>query len=198
MIENKIELQKICKSLAVLDAIICEDWEYRYHSYNSKWDEDEECYTMRNGQGDELLILFKDNACIVNGYINEKESIDTTSIKKQIPKIFHSFIYKEPIKTIGTTFVIWTNDNGEWNPQDFLNPDSLIEEFLNIYTNTPEKYIEWAIEYYELDALAYSDVDYVYKQQPITKDLINNINKDLEDIEALLEELKEIDYPYSL
>ena len=34
---NKEKLQKICKSISVLDAIISQDWEYRYYSYNQKW-----------------------------------------------------------------------------------------------------------------------------------------------------------------
>ena len=41
---NKEKLQKICKSISVLDAIISQDWEYRYYSYNQKWRKDEELY----------------------------------------------------------------------------------------------------------------------------------------------------------
>ncbi len=30
------DLRCLCKSLAMLDAIICAEWEYRYYSFNSK------------------------------------------------------------------------------------------------------------------------------------------------------------------
>jgi len=30
-------LRRLTKSVAMLDAIICPEWEYRYFSYDSKW-----------------------------------------------------------------------------------------------------------------------------------------------------------------
>jgi hypothetical protein len=45
-------LKKLTKSLAMLDAIIMREWDYRYYSFNSKWAEGEQMASMRNGQGD--------------------------------------------------------------------------------------------------------------------------------------------------
>ncbi|WMJ75347.1 hypothetical protein RCC89_19605 [Cytophagaceae bacterium ABcell3] len=45
------ELQRICKSISVLEAILCQDWEYRYYSYQKEWGQKEEVCEMRNGQG---------------------------------------------------------------------------------------------------------------------------------------------------
>ncbi len=55
------KLKEICKSISVIDAILSEDWLYRYYTYNSKWAEDEELGSMKNGEGDELLILFRND-----------------------------------------------------------------------------------------------------------------------------------------
>lgn len=51
------ELRRIAQSLAVLDAILCPDWEYRYYSFNSRWGFGDEMASMRNGSGDEWFPL---------------------------------------------------------------------------------------------------------------------------------------------
>jgi hypothetical protein len=42
-------MEAICKAISVLDAIICQEWQYRYYSFNSEWDTNEQCLQMRNG-----------------------------------------------------------------------------------------------------------------------------------------------------
>lgn len=53
-------LERICRGLATLDAIVCEDWESRFFSFNSKWHVKarERMASMRNGEGDEWFLLF--------------------------------------------------------------------------------------------------------------------------------------------
>jgi len=51
-------LLKKTKSLAMLDAIYCQQWDLRYFSHNSKWGEKEEMSSMRSGEGDDYFILF--------------------------------------------------------------------------------------------------------------------------------------------
>jgi hypothetical protein len=45
-------LRKLTQSLAMLDAILMPEWDNRYYSFNSKWAENEQMASMRNGQGD--------------------------------------------------------------------------------------------------------------------------------------------------
>jgi hypothetical protein len=52
-------LKKLCQALAMLDAIISPEWEYRYYSFDSKWAQGEMMASMRNGSGDEYFILFR-------------------------------------------------------------------------------------------------------------------------------------------
>ena len=44
----KAELINKLKHLALLDAIIEPEWEYRYYSYNSHWSESEEMASLRD------------------------------------------------------------------------------------------------------------------------------------------------------
>ena len=101
------ELKKVCKAIAVLDAILCQEWEYRFYSYNSKWGEGEECASMRTGGGDEYHILFNDYGAAINGFAHESEMSNWIEAKeveiKVVPKNFKEkvisfFIGDEPIK----------------------------------------------------------------------------------------------------
>ncbi len=46
-------LLRRCVSLAVLDAIMSPDWQYRYYSFDAAWGDDAMMASMRNGQGDD-------------------------------------------------------------------------------------------------------------------------------------------------
>jgi hypothetical protein len=64
------EFQNICKSISALEAIICPEWEYRYFSYDKDWIESEEICEIRNGLGDQLLILFSNTGIVINGFVH--------------------------------------------------------------------------------------------------------------------------------
>ena len=55
------ELKKRAQALAVLDLILCPEWEYRYYSFNSEWAEGQEMASMRDGCGNEWWILFHES-----------------------------------------------------------------------------------------------------------------------------------------
>lgn len=95
LIPNPKELQKICKSISTLEAIICPEWEYRYYSYQKDWSETEEFCEMRNGQGDQMLILFSKNGTCINGFaleskMNSWKNILTKEKKTILDKLFGS------------------------------------------------------------------------------------------------------------
>ena len=113
-------LQKLCKSLATLDAVICRDWQYRYYSYNNAWDKEksEEYFRMRDGSGDEFQILFSPHGAIINGHAHESEmnkwidkEIQPVSLKEKISRFFgqkkaiiEQLIWKGVVDTIPDEF----------------------------------------------------------------------------------------------
>ncbi|SFP99249.1 hypothetical protein [Hymenobacter arizonensis] len=86
-------LQRLCKSLATLDAIICREWENRYYSYSNAWDtsKQEECFQMRNGSGDEFQVLFSLHGSIINGQAHESEMCNWSEKK------IHPITFKEKV-----------------------------------------------------------------------------------------------------
>ena len=73
LLPNPNELKRICKSISALEAIICPEWEFRYYSYQKDWSETEEFCEMRNGQGDQMLIVFSENGTCINEFAHESE-----------------------------------------------------------------------------------------------------------------------------
>ena len=110
-----ITLRRKAQSLAVLDAIMSPDWQYRYYSFNSQWDADEMMASRKNGSGDELYVLFNPTGAILKSFDHESfmspwaredESL-WPHIFAQVPADFQAFL-KEPAFDIpNTTFCVW-------------------------------------------------------------------------------------------
>lgn len=167
LIPNPTELQWICKSISTLEAIICPEWTYRYYSYQKNWSENEEVCEMRNGQGDQMLILFSSEGTCINGFAHEsemngwKKEPNTGLIQKiqngiidDLPSMFRDFIFGEPIKSIGTTFCIWqTKPDKEWKTGAVVLPENNYKDgssdLLQLLDGKPSSYKKWAEEYYE-------------------------------------------------
>lgn len=237
-IPNQIELKKICKSISALEAIICPEWDDRYYSYQKDWSANEEFCEMRNGQGDQMLIVFSENGSCINGFAHESEmngwknvpikekrsfidklfsskkeikteltQVIQNGILDELPKVFNEFIFGEPVKSIGTTFCIWqTNTENGWQigkidfPKDKYKDGS--SDLLLLLDGNPLTFKNWAEEYYEEtfeeNELKLELVKKVFNGQTITKELVNEINPELNDFEQLKSNLDEIGYEHKL
>lgn len=198
---NKNKLQQICKAISVLDAIICQEWEYRYYSYNSKWGEGEEFCEMRNGSGDLMNILFVDDKCVISGFAHEYQNNEKKEVTKSLPEIYTEFIFGEPVKSYGTTFCLWLNENNEWQTGNIKDYNDNSEEMLEIFDSNPQTYINWASEYFEESyketGIPLETVTKIYEGETLTKEMILSIVNEIEDWELLESDLKEINYPYN-
>ncbi|CAN0198070.1 unnamed protein product [Discosporangium mesarthrocarpum] len=95
------ELRQICKSISTLEAILCQDWEYRYYSYQKDWGENEEVCEMRNGEGDQMLILFAKEGTCINGFAHESRMNGWKKVEVQEKKSFAEKLFgtKKEVKT---------------------------------------------------------------------------------------------------
>lgn len=238
LLPNQKELQNICKSISALEAIICPEWEYRYYSYQKDWSETEEFCEMRNGQGDQMLIVFSKNGTCINGFAHESEMNGWRNIpiekkesfveklfgsKKEVkteltqiipkgvvddlPEVFNEFIFGEPVKSIGTTFCIWQTDtDNNWKigkvdlPKDQYKDGS--NDLLQLLDGKPLTYKNWAEEYYEENfeenELKLELVEKIYNRDIITKELVLELNPELDDFEQLKSDLNEIGYKHNI
>ncbi|GAB3752444.1 hypothetical protein [Spirosoma pomorum] len=194
-------LQTICKAISILDAILCQEWEYRYYSYNAHWADQEEVCEMRNGQGNQMLVLFLKEGCAINGYAHEAEQSDKQQITKNLPALFDEFIFGEPVNTIGTTFCLWTTGMGSWQTGQLDGNEDNSEEMLSIFDGNPQTYIDWASKYFEEcykeSGIPLKTVSQIYAGQPLTRAMVLSIVEELADWSQLESDLQEINYPYN-
>jgi hypothetical protein len=64
-------LYRRSQALAVLDAILCPDWENRYYSFDPRWSAGEQLASMRNGSGADYSIAFSPAGAFIRGFDNE-------------------------------------------------------------------------------------------------------------------------------
>src|SRR6187399_1399949 len=200
LLPDRRTLKVICKAISVLDAIISQEWEYRYYSFNSKWDANERCLQLRNGSGDEMHVLFREDGCAINGFAHEYEQQDKSKLTNNLPTIFNEFIFGEPVISIGTTFCLWTTELKNWQVGQLESFEDNSEEMLNIFDGQPQTYINWATEYFEESykesGIPLDTVTKIYSGQPLTKEMVLSIVDKLEDWEQLEKDLIEINYTY--
>ncbi|SDG60025.1 hypothetical protein SAMN05421827_108122 [Pedobacter terrae] len=200
LLPDRKTLEAICKAISVLDAIICQEWQYRYYSFNSEWDTNEQCLQMRNGSGEEMHILFLDNGCVINGFAHEYKQQDKTKLTADLPSIFNEFIYGEPVASLGTTFCIWTTEPKNWQVGQLENIEDHSEEMLSIFDGNPQTYVDWATDYFEgsykESGIPLETVSKIYNGQTLTKEMVLSIVEELGDWQQLETDLKEINYPY--
>lgn len=200
---NVDELKRTCQSLALLDAIVMADWEYRYYSFDANWGDDESLASMRDGSGDAFFILFNSAGAIVKGYAHEsamaQHSVDTgevwPGVLNEVPPEFEAVLNDPAFVAEETSFCVWRKRGDlAWQTGKIEFPDSDYadgsEELLAILDGKPETYAAWASEYYERP-IPVEAVREIYAHKPLTQQLVSRLNPDrsLEDLESDLDEI---------
>ncbi|MDF7810226.1 hypothetical protein [Hymenobacter sp. YC55] len=197
--DNKT-LQRLCKALAVLDAINSPETEYRYHTYDANWDKGEEFFEMNDGEGDQMVVLFKEEGCVINGYADGLEQPDKARVTRGLPEIFDEFMFGEPVNSIGTTFCLWYTPRYGWQTGPLENEEDGSEDLLYIFDNQPQTYTEWASEYFDEDdtkqTLDLATVSQIYQGETLTKAMVLALVDNVDDWLQLETDLQEIGYPY--
>jgi hypothetical protein len=196
-------LRRLTRSLAMLDAILSPEWQYRYYSFNSAWADSEMMASMRNGSGDYWFALFCRAGVALHGLAHEAAAFrpgkPLAGIFDRLPPQFHENFLREPaFTTEDSTFCVWRLDDQDrwtWGTVDLPpgeDPDGSAG-LLAILAGRPEQYVEFGSDYYErnidLDA-----VTAVYRHQPLDAALIATLNPEAE-LDELAEDIAEIGYP---
>jgi hypothetical protein len=194
-------LEKIAQSLAMLDAILCPEWEYRYFSFNAEWDTSlgERMASMRNGSGDEYFLLFTSKGAIMKGFDHEspmsawsnESSAVWPGVLDHVPADFASFVTEPAFSMADTTFCIWrTFSDTEWRrgPVDFpdgADPDGSAG-LLWALDGNPESYCRFARDYFEMDPDLRAVAE-IFGHSPLNADLVRRLNPARDYADVLVE-----------
>ena len=199
-------LKKLTQSLAMLDAIIMREWDYRYYSFNSKWADGEQMASMRNGEGDGWFCGFGRAGAFLKGFDHESEmspwSMETPKVwpgvLESVPEDFKSFAAEPAFSMEDTTFCIWRGiQDAQWSTGKISYPDGDDPDgsmwMLSILDQSSGTYKAWAEDYYE-HPISLSAVQQIYRHLPLTQELARELNATV-DFESVLADAAEIDYP---
>lgn len=202
LLPKKQKFQNLCKSISVLDAIICPEWAFRFYSYNSKWSEGEEFFEMRNeDDGDLMNVLFLKDKCVISGFSYHYQNNKKSEVTKNLPQIYKEFVFGEPVTSNGTSFCLWTNENGDWEVGDIKSYNDNSYKMLAIFDGNPQTYVDWATEYFEgyckETGISLETVTQIYEGKTLTKEMVLSVAEEVRNWKLLEEDLKEINYPYN-
>ncbi len=205
------DLRNLCRSLAMLDAILSPDWESRYYSFNAGWAVGEEMASMRNGSGDEYSIVFSAAGGYVRGFGHESamnpygnDGEPWPGVIDEVPEAFRPFV-EEPAFTDEdgvpvVTACLWRGAvDDRWRhgaiefPEGRTDPDGTTALFTLLVDRSPEAFQRFAEDYYEVpvDLGAVSDV---YALRPLDQELVSSLNAGV-TLADLARDVSEIGYP---
>ncbi|MEU0098104.1 hypothetical protein [Streptomyces sp. NPDC006267] len=203
-------LTDLCRSLAMLDAILCPEWDHRWHSFDARWSPTEALASMRDGSGGEYSVVFSADGAYARGFDHESPMspyVDDgpwPGVLDDVPAVFRRYV-DEPLFSDESglpvvTACLWrAGDDDRWRagsidfPEDGEDSDGADWLFSLLVTGTPESYREWAEDCFET-AVDLEAVRHVYALRPLTDEVITTLNPERIPAE-LAEDVREIGYP---
>jgi hypothetical protein len=202
------------QSLAVLDAIMCADWQYRYFSFDAEFAPGQALASMRNGSGDEYSITFSDQGAFLRGFDHESPLspfIQTPpalwpGILAGLPAALATTA-EEPALTLRSvpmvTVALWRLDGDkQWHhgqiayldawANEYADPDGSDWLFAQL-DGRGESYVQYASEYFKRQLPA-ETVTAVIEHHPLTAALVRSLNPEWSHHD-LTADLNRIGYP---
>lgn len=202
------DLARLSQSLAVLDAALMPEWEYRYYSFNARWNEAEQMASMRNGSEGGYFVWFSQQGAVLKGFahesavwkqLREQSNLVLSSLAQQMPPELERFVHEPAFFLEETTFCLWKlRDAPIWTtwlppvPQEIRFLDGSADLLLLLDGN-PATYQAWAEDYYEIRPTR-AALQAVYAHKPVSQEILRGLKspRRSSDITA---ELEAIGYP---
>jgi len=194
-------LKALMQSLAVLDAILSPEWEYRYYTFDAHWSVEQAMASMRNGSGDELFALFTPVGAIMKGFAHESLMSHSPTVwagvLDSVPAAFADFLNEPAFLLSDTTFCIWrTYADTEWQRGSIEFPGGQDPDgsayLLAMLDGKPQTYQAWAENYYGRP-VSLATIIHIYEQRPLTEALVAELNPTLL-LQALNQDIHSIAY----
>jgi hypothetical protein len=200
------------RSLAMLDAILSPQWEYRYYSFVAAWGPAQELASMRNGSGDDYAIVFSPAGAWVRVFAHESPMSPWglepprpwPGVLDTVPTAFQAYVQEPAFTLDGVPMVsacLWrqtSDDRWQTGAIDFpagqQDPDGSERLLELLLDDSPAAYRRFAEDYYELTSVNLAAVRQVYALRPLTQPLVTALNNQL-SVADLAYDIAEIGYP---
>ncbi|MGW8983721.1 hypothetical protein ACWGQ9_13780 [Streptomyces parvus] len=203
-------LTDLCRSLAMLDAILCPEWDHRWHGFDAQWSATEAMASMRDGAGGEYSVVFSAAGAYARGFDHESpmgpyvDDAPWPGVLDEVPEVFRRYVdepsFCDEFGLPVVTACLWRESGDDrWRagdvefPEDGEDSDGADWLFQLLVTGTPESYQEWAEDHFEV-TVDLEAVRHVYALRPLTDEIVAALNPERVPAE-LTEDIKEIGYP---
>ncbi len=201
-------LRDLTRALAVLDAVLEQQWDLRVFSFDAAWGEKEQMGSMRNGSGDDWFCWFGSVGVAIVGFDHESPMSPHArqppslwpGLLDDVPAVFLADVLEEPAFSIeDSTFVIWREAGDRaWHASEVdapcsTDPDGaqgLLEPLIH---DDPSWYVAFASDYHEVDVDP-AAVASIYAGEPLTSSMVSALGA-ARAPDAALHEAAEMGYP---
>jgi hypothetical protein len=205
-------LRRRCKALAMLDAIMSPEWEYRYYSFDAAWAEGEHMASMANGSGDEYSIVFTPAGAFIRGFDHESPMSPWTNEDRHLwPGLLDGLppaLARQAAEpafsldgTLSATFCLWRETGAtRWStgrPQYAVTDGLMVDDGSDMLSmlcdQGPDSYRAFAVDYYET-AVSLAAVAAVCALRPLDSQLVAALNPEI-TIADLASDMAQIGWP---
>lgn len=165
------------RGLALLDAILMQEWEGRYFSFNARWTDsgDEMMASMRTGSGEEYFIHFSSQGAV--GKVLDQRGAHGGPLLDDVPDRFRAFKTEAAFNHASATYYFWQEaGDTAWYAAP---PAASYYGLLAFLARDIDYYRQWAEEYYERTVDTAAVLRVVTTLQPDADDLLA-LNPDLD------------------
>jgi hypothetical protein len=204
------EVRRTSRALAMLDAVLSPEPEYRYYSFHPRRPGGQEVARMVSGSGDQYLIGFSAGGAVALGFDHESPiSHWNNPGKKTWPGLFvglpdelavalDELAVRDRDGSLAVTVCFWrTPDDDRWHcgPVKGVEKDGADWMFELLADGRPEAYRRFAAHCYE-SVLDIDAVRHVYASKPLTEEVVAALNPEL-TLADLQRDVAAIGYPSS-
>jgi hypothetical protein len=209
LLPDVTRLRASFQSMAMLDAIIMPEWQFRYYSFQAALSPDDNIVigSMRNGSGDDLHAIFGRAGCLIRGFAHEYEM---SPYAENPPTVFPGVMDDVPAEFADClaathpnwwrdiTFCIWrSHSDSRWHHGQITFPEHPDPDgsafLLAAYDGRAETYHSWAEDYYEPRKFSLAAVRWVFAHRPVNDEIVRELNPE-QSHGNLAEEIRQIGY----
>ncbi|MEO7494180.1 MAG: hypothetical protein ABIT83_23710 [Massilia sp.] len=191
-------------ALAMLDAIICPEFQYRYFSFDAAWSVGEEMASMNNGEGDHWFLHLSEAGAAIKGYTLETSGHDARALamatQRALPDAFASFLHEPAFSMETVSFCYWRR-HGDPAWSQVAHPDPAMRQlddgssaYLSILLAPASCYYDYASDYFECEP-PLASIEHIYQHLPLTAALVKSLNPQLSLVQAQVAAIQ-IGYPH--
>jgi hypothetical protein len=175
-------------ALAMLDAIICPEFQYRYFSFDAAWGDDEQMGAMRNGDGDHWFLHLSDAGAVIKGFVRELPHTDARTmalqVQRSVPDAFDAFLHEPSFEMDVVSYCYWQRSSERaWSK--VTHPEARMaqcydgsEDFLSILLAPADCYYDYATDYFECEP-PLASIEHIYAHAPLTAAIVKSLNPQL-------------------